>query len=261
MSNATPEVPTGGFPRKLELRFEPVFILLSSQILLLILMYYGLPRYYRQNIAYKFADTQSTYSIIFPHVYWFAAAFLMRTCVPILLIWFVLRDKLGNFGYSLRGTFKLAWAYPLLYLLVLPFVIWGATFESFQLKYPLCKGLVTADAVHWKALVLYELAYGMMFLSGESFWRGYILFGLEKYFGYYAIFIMVIPYSMGHFGVLGFGYTGKPFPETMGSILAGLVLGYLALKHRSFWLGVLLHWAVALTMDGLVIYHRVYAGG
>ena len=56
---------------------------------------------------------------------------------------------------------------------------------------------------------------------------------------------MVIPYTMIHFG--------KPAPETFAAILAGFILGYLALKSRSFLWGWMLHWGVAITMDLLVI--------
>jgi membrane protease YdiL (CAAX protease family) len=52
---------------------------------------------------------------------------------------------------------------------------------------------------------------------------------------------MIIPYVTAHFG--------KPLPETLGAIVTGLVLGTLALRHRSFWLGVAAHYGVALTMD------------
>jgi membrane protease YdiL (CAAX protease family) len=57
--------------------------------------------------------------------------------------------------------------------------------------------------------------------------------------------VMVIPYVMIHFG--------KPMPETFAAIVAGTLLGYLALRSRSFLWGALLHWSVAITMDAFVI--------
>ncbi|HOI11139.1 MAG TPA: CPBP family intramembrane metalloprotease, partial [Myxococcota bacterium] len=87
-----------------------------------------------------------------------------------------------------------------------------------------------------------------VFVSGESFWRGYILFGLYRHIGYLAIPVMVIPYVMVHFG--------KPWPETFGAILTGCVLGFLAIRHRSFWLGVAVHYAAAISMDLLAIHQR-----
>jgi len=52
---------------------------------------------------------------------------------------------------------------------------------------------------------------------------------------------MTIPYCMIHFG--------KPLPETLAAIIAGVVLGVLSLKINIIWLGVAIHFSVAITMD------------
>jgi membrane protease YdiL (CAAX protease family) len=41
--------------------------------------------------------------------------------------------------------------------------------------------------------------------------------------------------------------------ETFGAIIAGIVLGTLALRTKSIWGGVLIHVGVALTMDLLAV--------
>jgi hypothetical protein len=65
--------------------------------------------------------------------------------------------------------------------------------------------------------------------------------------GSLSIPVMVVPYTMIHFH--------KPFPECLGAIVAGLVLGALALRFRTFWGGALLHILVAVSMDLLAV-HR-----
>ena len=77
-----------------------------------------------------------------------------------------------------------------------------------------------------------------------------MLFTVARYVGSYAIFIMVIPYVMIHFG--------KPFAETIGAIIAGIALGTLALRTRSIFGGVLIHVTVALSMDVLAIAMRLW---
>jgi hypothetical protein len=42
----------------------------------------------------------------------------------------------------------------------------------------------------------------------------------------------------------------------MGAILAGTALGWLALKHRSVWLGAALHVGIALVMDAMALWGR-----
>ena len=60
-----------------------------------------------------------------------------------------------------------------------------------------------------------------------------------------AIFVMIVPYCMIHYG--------KPLPETFGAIGAGVILGTLAMRTRSIWGGVLIHVGVAMTMDVLAL--------
>ena len=61
-------------------------------------------------------------------------------------------------------------------------------------------------------------------------------------------FFVAMPYVLGH--------CGKPLPETLGAIAAGLALGGLALYHRSFWLGAISHWTIAMTMDLMALWRR-----
>ena len=72
-----------------------------------------------------------------------------------------------------------------------------------------------------------------------------MLFGLEKRFGNYSILIQTIPFVVHH--------GTKPFAEAMGSVVAGLALGVLALETRSFIYGAAIHWLVAMSMDVLAL--------
>ena len=59
--------------------------------------------------------------------------------------------------------------------------------------------------------------------------------------GSQAIFVSTIPYAISHFG--------KPLPEALGSIAAGIFLATLAVKSGSIWSGFLIHTSVAVSMD------------
>ena len=72
-----------------------------------------------------------------------------------------------------------------------------------------------------------------------------MVFGLEKRFGISAVVVMTVPYCMLHFH--------KPMLESVGAIFAGLILGVVALRTRSIFGGVIIHWAVAITMDVMAI--------
>jgi len=136
--------------------------------------------------------------------------------------------------------------YLLLYVLVLPLVFWAAHQPGFQATYPFFTsplGLNSSDGIRQQ--ISWELAYAFQFFALEFFFRGFITLGLKPSFGMASIFVMVLPYVMIHFS--------KPQPEAFGSLFAGLILGYMSWKSNSIWGGVLLHVAVAWTMDGLAV--------
>lgn len=175
---------------------------------------------------------------------WCALVFTFYFVLPVLLIRFLWHEKPWDYGLSLLALRSHWHIYAAFYLGVLPVILIAARTPHFQQTYPFFK-YVAAGGI---GLVIWELAYGFQFLAVEFFFRGYLLFGLQEKFGYYSILIMTIPYCMIHFP--------KPLGESMGAIIAGVILGYLALKSRSIWGGVLLHWGVALTMDVASLLNR-----
>jgi hypothetical protein len=93
----------------------------------------------------------------------------------------------------------------------------------------------------WLRMIVWQLLYALQFVALEFFFRGYLIHGWKRRLGPYAIFAAMVPYCLIHFG--------KPLPETLGSIVAGVVLGLMSLKTNSIWPGAGLHIAVAWTMD------------
>jgi membrane protease YdiL (CAAX protease family) len=182
---------------------------------------------------------------------WFfaiAAAVVLRVLVPFFVAWIVLGKRPADYGFRLRGSFSLWWAYGIALALGLIGVAYASTSRAFIQNYPLCHPAINRGTLSLSLFVVYQLVYGILFFSGESFFRGFIVFGLARRLGYLAVFFMVIPYSLIHFG--------KPLPEALGAIGAGTVLGILALRGGSFWLGMLVHWSVALAMDLVAIHAR-----
>lgn len=128
-----------------------------------------------------------------------------------------------------------------LQLLVLPVLLLVATQEEFLFTYPFYK---YANQSLWHFLRS-QMLYALQFVSLEFFFRGHPLKGSSHRFGSGAIFVMLVPYCMVHFGRL--------LSETFGAIIAGIALGTLAMRTRSIWGGVPVHLAVALTIDWLAV--------
>lgn len=120
---------------------------------------------------------------------------------------------------------------------------------AFQEQYPFFTAPTHSGVASALGLQLtWELAYGLQFFALEYFFRGFLLRGLAAELGSMAVLLMVIPYCMIHFG--------KPLPECIGSIVAGLVLGTLAMDTRSIWGGVTVHVAVAWQMDMAALWQK-----
>ena len=221
-----------------------VGVLLLTSVLLTLFYYYARPGFYHRHLddtvlgALGLAD--SPFEGVVAYWYWAFAAVLLRVVVPLvaILAWF--RESPRDYGFRMweRGH---GWPYLLLYLVMLPVLVGVSFTESFQGKYP----FYDAAGESWLHFALYEPTYLLQFVALEAFFRGFLVFALFKRFGYHGVVIMTVPYCMIHFG--------KPAPEAIGAILAGLLLGYMALKSKSWIPGALLHWGVGITMDLLCI--------
>lgn len=150
-------------------------------------------------------------------------------------------QRIRDHHVSPSGLLRHLWIYVLMFSLILPAVIEASTTRQFRHTYPFYRWANRSafDLWSWEAL------YAAQFVSLEFFFRGFLLSGLRKAFGANAIFVMIVPYCMIHYG--------KPLPETLGAIGAGVILGTLAMRTRSIWGGVLIHVGVAVTMDVLAL--------
>jgi membrane protease YdiL (CAAX protease family) len=225
------------------IEWKPAFVLASSVFCLILLWYFGRLPFFREHIAPRIAPDDPDMEL-YAHWWLAGASVVTRTLLPLFFIVVVLRESPRDFGWRLRGSLGLAKVYLALLAVMLPLLYIASGMGTFTDKYPQYHR-AGEDMVHF---LVYEASYFFVFLSGESFWRGYMVFGLRPRFGYYAIPIMAMPYVIVHFG--------KPFPEALGALLTGCILGWLALRHRSFWLGVALHFSVALGMDVMALWRK-----
>jgi len=200
----------------------------------------------------EYLGGHDTYDRLFPrdgshywelrgYAWWSGWRVLGYAIVPMLVLACLPGQRIRDYHVSLRGFGKHLWIYGELFAAVLPFVLLASTTGSFRHTYPFYRiaNRSYADLVMWEAL------YAVQFLALEFFFRGFILQGLRRALGANAIFVMLVPYCMIHYG--------KPLPETLGAIGAGLILGTLAMRTRSIWGGVLIHVGVATTMDVLAL--------
>ncbi|MBS1519262.1 MAG: CPBP family intramembrane metalloprotease [Bacteroidetes bacterium] len=216
-----------------KLDFKVTYIFISIAFIIFLSMVLASPNFYYQNVG---KDK------LFSRIYWFLTDGSLMFLLPVLSIRFVFKENLKEFGFT-WGDKKFGFITSGIFLLVMLVTVWIVSASPvFASAYPQGGIRVSESAV---TFILYELCILVYMLGWEFFWRGYTLFGLKPKFGYYSVFIQMIPFFILH--------KGKPELELFASIFAGLILGVQALRSRSFIYCWLLHWLVMLSVDGISV--------
>jgi uncharacterized protein len=231
-----------------ELGGEPTVIIAGASAVLVISHYQAATTYFHQVFGARFDQHPAIAS--FPYFWWFGASLALYLIVPLLLSFATRGSFTRRYGFGL-GDVRAGLTITVLFLLVmLPAVYFVAESNAFAGTYPLAgQGAFTMkpqapnkEYVSKGLYAIYEAAYFLYFVGWEFLFRGWMLNGLLPKFGRAgAILVQTAPFAVMHLG--------KPEIEALGSIVAGVALGVLALRTRSFWYGALLHGTVALWMD------------
>jgi membrane protease YdiL (CAAX protease family) len=185
------------------------------------------------------------YDELYSYAWWVFARVFGYVAVP-LVAWKLLfpKDSLLDMGLRTRGFFGHLWIYGLCLAVVVPAMLLVSSQPDFGTYYPFYK----LSSRSWFDFLTWEAMYFLQFFALELFFRGWFVGALRRNFGAGAIFAMAVPYCMIHYG--------KPYLEANGAIVAGVVLGSLAMRTRSIYAGFLVHITVAFSMDFLSLWRR-----
>ncbi len=128
--------------------------------------------------------------------------------------------------------------------LMVPLIALASTQAHFLNAYPKLRNVafITAHThASWIWRLLYEISYGLDFISIEVFFRGLLVLGFVRFAGEAAILPMAAFYCSIHFG--------KPLAECISSYFGGLILGIIAYRTRSIAGGLLVHLGIAYLME------------
>ncbi|MCB9588514.1 MAG: CPBP family intramembrane metalloprotease [Polyangiaceae bacterium] len=233
--------------------YRPVACLVIVAIVLTLQEYYGGRQFYDQVLRPWLTDLEphhtwlklKKYDEYYGYCWWSFSRVAGYVFFPFAL-WKILfrEDSLLDMGLRTKGFFKHAWIYGMCLAVVVPAMLVVAQQPDFGNYYPFYKQASRS----WWDFLIWEVIYFAQFLALEMFFRGFILGALKRTMGFAAIFVMAVPYCMIHYG--------KPYLEAHGAIVAGVVLGSLAMRTRSIYSGFLLHITVAFLMDFLSLYKR-----
>jgi membrane protease YdiL (CAAX protease family) len=171
--------------------------------------------------------------------------------VPMLVIYFILRSDADRFGFTL-GDSRKAWPWVLFFFVAMIIAMVPLARRSdFQDYYPIYKQfepMYRLRPMDVKTFLYFEFTYGMYMFAWEFFFRGYLLQGLSRTIGWWAVLVQAAAFGLMH-------YTKVPM-EFYASFVGGIILGWLALRARSFLPCFTLHWLVSLAFDVLIVMVR-----
>lgn len=227
-----------------------------AAIVLVLFKKYGNSGFFESTLAPQSLRGHPRMSVI-SDFYWFLSCFFVLGVIPVLSVLRLAAPR--ELGLGLGDVrFGLKWV-GILYAVMFPVIAIASRSESFANYYPLNDQLglhavdyfsgrnMREDFLFW--FVAYELLYVVYFIGWELFFRGFMTFGLFDRLGINGVLAANIPFVLMH--------AGKPLPEALGSVIAGVALGLFALRARSFWYCWLLHALIAVSMDFLAIQRRV----
>jgi membrane protease YdiL (CAAX protease family) len=234
--------------------FRPAACLVITAVVLTVQEYYGGRQFFQQTLRPELTELNEgswkwlhleQYDELYAYGWWCFSRAAGYVLLP-LCAWKVLfpRDSLLDMGLRGRGFLGHLWIYGACLAIVIPVMLIVAHQPDFGSYYPFYKQSSRSifDLMVWEAM------YWVQFFALELFFRGWMVGALRHSLGSAAIFVMALPYCMIHYG--------KPYLEAHGAIVAGVVLGSLAMRTRSIYAGFLLHISVAVGMDLLSLYKR-----
>ncbi|MEJ7739757.1 MAG: CPBP family intramembrane glutamic endopeptidase [Chitinophagaceae bacterium] len=167
---------------------------------------------------------------------------LLVVLLPLYIVW-----RAGRYGQPFFGlTVKqFEWSpYLLMLLIMIPLIAWAATQPDFLHTYPKLKQVrFIGDHTRnpWLYNLMFEIAYGIDFITIELFFRGFLVLAFLRFAGPEAILPMAVFYCSIHFG--------KPLAECISSFFGGLLLGLIVYQTRSIMGGLIVHLGIAWMME------------
>jgi len=218
-----------------------VFIIFVSVAVLQTISWYFTSRdFFRENFYYNYFKAEAS-ADLYEFLYWFGSDFITLFILPLVIIKFLLKEKINGYGLKF-GDYKTGLKYFIIFsICILTFTFFLSQIPEFANNYPFLK----SAKYDWKTFIIFETAALVYMIAWEFIWRGFMLFGLEEKFGMNAILIQMLSFVILH--------NGKPFIETLSAIIGAILLGYIAIRTRSIFYGVAIHFILFFSMDLFVV--------
>lgn len=215
----------------------------GSALLLLYKMYCSKISFYKRTIR-PIVDLDREFFGLGQRAWMYGATFVLLFVTAFLISLYVDKHKPKELGMGL-GDWRFGLRWSAIFLGIMLPVVFAVSFtDTFANKYPLSRGARET----LEAFLVWEALSFLYFIGWEYYFRGYLLFSLHKYIGAVAVLVPMIPFTILH--------SSKPLPEALGAIFVAELLCLFALRARSFWYGMFVHWTINTSMDVAAIWQR-----
>jgi len=211
------------------------------------LLLIGSPLIFAGKVTFDWFSTLVTKGLTYPwNEYW---SVVLNWPLKGLLVFILvgLLWKRGRYDERMAGLSAKGFTarpYFILLLCMIPLLAIAATQDDFLRVYPKWQRLSFIEPFLQNSLpakLLFELSYGLDFVTIELFFRGFLVLAFVRYAGKAVILPMAVFYCSIHFG--------KPLLECITSYLGGIILGVIVYYSRSIWGGVIVHLGIAWLME------------
>jgi membrane protease YdiL (CAAX protease family) len=209
--------------------------------LLLAWRYYGTPEFFAECFASSApGETDPAVAGAICH---FVSCFLMMGLLPALVVKFVFRERLRDYGVGL-GIGERTWRTFRNFAPIFLVAGYVASRDPIMLeKFPINPQAGQSASM----FALHIATYFLYYVGWEFYFRGFMLFGLRDSVGdANAVLIQTLASALLHIG--------SPPAETFGAILGGLLWGMIAVRTRSMLSGFGQHFLLGITLDTFICY-------
>jgi membrane protease YdiL (CAAX protease family) len=222
---------------------KPTILLLLTPFILTTWKYFGTKPFYLSNLTSTFVlfgDPHRT-----AELYTYISAFILLALVPLFIIRLVFKERFSSYGLQLGD-----WRFGLKAFLVLAPVFALTSYLSrndpeLAAEYPLFKGAAASPA----AFVSHAFAYLLFYIGWETYFRGFMQFGLRQSLGDWQSILVQTALSC----IL---HIGKPAGEIYSSVIGALIWGIIAFRAQSILFIILLHWLLGIVLDYSICFLR-----
>ena len=182
--------------------------------------------------------------------------FNLKRIIPFIIVFYAVKrfyDKDMSHLYGLRYKGMNYRPFFLMLLLMIPLITLASFQVDFQHTYPQYRfynynGVFGMTPLQSEGV--FEVAYGLDFVSIELMYRGALVVGMARILGKEAVLPMAGAYVILHFG--------KPLGEAVSSFFGGMILGIHALAKKNIFGGVIIHVGIAYFMEFAAILQHFY---